>query len=47
MLEELFKEKCLHEFKKAEFAQRIKQQISSEKDISDELYEIINEIKQF
>lgn len=43
-LEEIFKDKCLHEFKKADFAQRVKQQISSENDISDELYKIIYEI---
>lgn len=46
-LEELFKDKCLHEFKKAEFAQRVKQQISSKNDISDELLNIINEIKNY
>lgn len=45
-LEELFKDKCLHEFKKAEFAARVKQQISSDKDISDEVRKIINEIKK-
>jgi len=44
-LEELFKEKCLHEFKKAEFAHRVKQQITSERDISSELKEIIDEIR--
>jgi len=46
-LEELFKEKCLHEFKKAEFAQRVKQQISSERDISPELKHIIFKISNF
>lgn len=45
VLEEFFKEKGLHEFKKAEFASRIKQQISSEKDISDEVKKIIKNIK--
>ena len=45
-LEELFKDKCLHEFKKAEFALRVKQQISSDKDISDEVRKIVNEIKK-
>lgn len=44
ILEELFKDKCLHEFKKAEFAQRVKAQIKSEKDISDELRKIIQNI---
>ena len=43
-LEELFKDKCLHEFKKAEFAQRVKQQIKAERDISPELRNIIKEI---
>lgn len=43
-LEELFKEKCLHEFRKAEFAQRVKQQIRAERDVSDELRNIIKEI---
>jgi hypothetical protein len=45
ILEELFKDKCLHEFKKAEFAHQIKQQIKSEKDISEEVKSIICEIK--
>ena len=44
ILEELFKDKCLHEFKKAEFAQRVKQQIKTDKDISDELRQIIKEL---
>lgn len=44
-LEEFFKEKGLHEFKKSEFASRIKQQISSERDISDEVRKIIKEIE--
>ena len=46
-LEELFKEKCLHEFKKADFAQRVKTQIKTEKDLSEELKQIIQEIKNF
>ncbi len=44
-LEEFFKEKCLHEFKKAEFANRVKQQTTSENDISEEVKNIIKEIK--
>ena len=44
ILEELFKDKCLHEFKKAEFAQRVKAQIKSDKDLSSELKEIIKNI---
>lgn len=46
-LEKIFKEKCLHEFKKAEFAQRIKEQITKTTTTSDELKDIINEIKNF
>ncbi len=46
ILEEIFKEKGLHEFKKAEFAHLVKQQISTENDISDEIKLIINDIKQ-
>lgn len=45
ILEEFFKEKCLHEFKKAEFATRIKQQTTSVNDISEEVKRIIDEIK--
>lgn len=45
ILEEFFKEKCLHEFKKAEFATRIKQQTTSVSDISEEVKKIIDEIK--
>ncbi|MCD8377810.1 MAG: ATP-dependent endonuclease [Candidatus Gastranaerophilales bacterium] len=44
-LEEIFKEKCLHEFKKAEFARRVKQQILTKNDISDEVQQIIEKIK--
>ena len=46
VLEEIFKEKGLHEFKKAEFAHLVKQQISSENDISEEIKLIINNIKK-
>lgn len=46
-LEELFKDKCLHEFKKAEFAQRVKQQISAPRDVSEELRNIIKEISEY
>lgn len=45
VLEEFYKEKCLHEFKKSEFANRVKQQISSDTDISDEIRQILTEIK--
>ena len=45
ILEEFFKDKCLHEFKKAEFANRVEQQTTSEKDISEEVKTIIKEIE--
>ena len=44
-LEEFFKHRGIHEFKKAEFAQLVKQHISSEDDISDEIKEIILGLK--
>lgn len=44
-LEEIFKKKGFHEFKKAEFAQLIKSHVNCEEDISDEIREIISEIK--
>jgi len=45
VLEEIFKTRGMHEFKKVEFAQMIKNNIKSENDISAEIKEIINEIK--
>jgi hypothetical protein len=45
ILEELFKTKGLHEFKKAEFAKLIRNQIKSDTDVSQEIRAIINEIK--
>lgn len=44
-LEEIFKRKGFHEFKKAEFALLVKSHISSEEDFSDEIKNIINEVK--
>lgn len=44
ILEEIFKERGLHEFKKAEFAHLVEGQISSELDVSDEIRQIVNEI---
>ena len=46
-LEELFRDKCLHEFKKADFANRIKGQIRSINDVSEEFKKIVEEIKRF
>ncbi len=45
-LEEFFRTRGMHEFKKAEFAQMIKAHIKGEQDISPEIAEIIKEIKQ-
>lgn len=44
-LEEIFKTRGMHEFKKVEFAQMIKKNIKSDKDISPEVTKIIQEIK--
>lgn len=46
ILEEIFRHKGMHEFKKSEFAQMVKENLQSEKDISPEIAEIINKIKQ-
>ncbi|MCQ2739445.1 MAG: ATP-dependent endonuclease [bacterium] len=43
-LEVLFKTKGLHEFKKAEFAKLVKENINNNSDISEEIANIINEI---
>lgn len=45
VLEEIFKTKGLHEFKKAEFAKLVKENVFSQEDISPEIIEIIEEIK--
>ena len=45
ILEEVFKTRGMHEFKKVEFAQIVKKNIKTNADISDEICEIINEIK--
>lgn len=44
ILEEIFKTKGLHEFKKAEFAKLVRENISKNTDISAEIYQIIAEI---
>ena len=44
VLEEIFKTKGLHEFKKAEFAKIVKEQITDKSDISVEIEDIIREI---
>ncbi len=44
ILEEIFKTKGLHEFKKAEFAKLVREKISENTDISAEIYQIIAEI---
>lgn len=43
-LEEFFRHRGLHEFKKAEFAELVKENISSSEDVSDEIKEIIKEL---
>lgn len=45
ILEEVFKTRGMHEFKKVEFAKMVKENILSDKDISDEIVRIIEEIK--
>lgn len=45
-LEEFFRHRGLHEFKKAEFAQLVKENISTKADVSAEITEIINELSQ-
>lgn len=46
ILEEVFKTRGLHEFKKVEFAQMVKKNIKTESDISPEIREIVSEIKE-
>lgn len=43
-LEEFFKHRGLHEFKKSEFAELVKENISCSEDVSDEIKEIIKEL---
>lgn len=45
ILEEVFKTRGMHEFKKVEFAQMVKRNIKTEKDISPEILAIIEEMK--
>lgn len=44
-LEEVFKTRGMHEFKKVEFAQMVKKNIRNDEDISPEVVEIIDEIR--
>lgn len=44
-LEEFFRHRGMHEFKKAEFARLVKENIKNINDVSDEIKEIIEEIK--
>ena len=46
VLEELFKQKGLHEFKKAEFAKLVKDNIFEKDDVSEEIIKIIKEISK-
>ena len=45
-LEEVFKTRGMHEFKKVEFAKMVKLNIKTDEDISPEIRDIINEIKK-
>lgn len=45
ILEEIYKDRCLHEFKKSDFAHKLSTQISGQEDISDEIRQIILKIK--
>ncbi len=45
-LEELFKKRGLHEFKKSEFAKDVKSQITSIEDVSEEIIQIFTELSQ-
>lgn len=45
ILEEVFKNRGMHEFKKVEFARMVKRNIKSQDDISSEILEIIEEIR--
>ena len=45
-LEEVFRHKEMHEFKKAEFAQMVREHLSSKKDVSNEITEVIKEIQK-
>ncbi len=45
ILEEIFKHRGMHEFKKSEFAQMVQKNLSSTEDVSPEIYDIISEIK--
>ena len=45
-LENIFKEKGLHEFKKADFAKLVRENIEEESDISTEIREIITELQE-
>lgn len=46
-LEEFYKHRGMHDFKKADFAQSVKENIKDISDISDEISEIFEELKQF
>lgn len=45
VLEEIFKEKAVHEFKKAEFANLVKEQVKNKSDISEEIIQVIKSLK--
>lgn len=45
-LEEIFKHKGMHEFKKSEFAQMVREHLQSKNDVSDEIKDVIKEIQK-
>ena len=45
-LEEIFRHKGMHEFKKSEFAQMVREHLTSKNDVSDEIKEVIKEIQK-
>ena len=47
VLEEIFKHRGMHEFKKAEFAHMVRENLRSEEDVSSEIKELISEIKNY
>ncbi len=46
ILEEIFKHRGMHEFKKSEFAHMIQKNLNSEEDLSSEIIDIIREIEE-
>ena len=45
MLEDFFKKRGMHEFKKAEFAEMVKENLSDSLEVSDEIKNVIEAVK--